>query len=323
MNRMTIPSATATSLAALAALAAALVSFSPPTKASYMLAPQYAGTFEDGAGADASFQRIANNWQGSAVLWNGATYGSGERIGTFSWGTGLWGQVDWVAVQQAAAGQTSAASGAIVQSYQGVAPVVNLGNSRFNECYGSALGTATLVPFFTPSPALGNCGDGEAGDPAQQNWTARYSGFIRITNPGEYNFGVLNDDGFFFRLIGAGGSELAIGRDYLNPPDRRIAFDDDLELSAGLYGFELGAWNRLGAGVVDLSWAVGGCSNGCTWRGIPTADLLSSNRVAEPSSLLMALAALAALMLTWKRAQLPPVSYRQSSTSPRCSHPGD
>ena len=308
MNRITNSCATPRRwLAPMVAGVAALLALLPAAQASYVLAPQYAGVFAAGTGADASLQRIANDWQGSAVLWDEATrsYGSGVPISSFSWGTGLWGQVDWTAVQQAAAGQASAASGAIVQSFQGVLPTINLGNARFNECYSAVWGAAALTPFFTPSAPLGNCGDAEAGDPAQQNWTARYSGFIRITDPGEYNFSVLNDDGFFFRLIGAAGSELDIGRDYLNPRDR-IGFADNLELSAGLYGFELGAWNRLGAGVVDLSWAPGGCSGTCNWQGIPTEDLLSLSQVPEPSTLFAVLAALGALGLTRKRSTITP-----------------
>ena len=330
MNRITIrPAATLrrwlVPLLPLLSGAATLAVLPHAAQASYVLAPQYAGTFAAGEGADASFQRIDNAWQGSAVLWDEANrrFGSGVPVGTFPWGTGLWGQVDWLAVQQAAAGQTSAASGAIVQSFDGLLPSINHGNARYNECYSATWGPAALVPFFAPSAPLGNCDNAAAGDPAQQNWTARYSGFIRITDPGDYNFSVLHDDGFFFRLIGAGGAELDIGRDYLNPRDR-LGFDDSLQLSAGLYGFELGAWNRLGAGVVDLSWAPGGCAALCDWQGVPTGNLVSAHQVSEPSTLASAFAALAALaMWTLKRPKTPAPSGRPRLRSSGCSRPGD
>lgn len=275
---------------ALAGVAASLaLTLLGSAHAAYVLAPQYAGTFAAGSGADAEFHRIQNEWLGSAVLWNEdtRTYGSGVPISTFSWGTGLWGQVDWNAVQQAAAGSTSAATGAIVQSFEGVLPGINQGNSRYNECYSASWGAAALVPFFAPAAPLGNCDNAEAGEPTQQNWTARYSGFIRITDPGEYNFSVLHDDGFFFRLIGAEGSELGIGRDFLNPRER-VGFDQNLMLNAGLYGFELGAWNRLGAGVVDLRWT-SGCADGCEWTLVPTENLLTASEVPEPPALALAL----------------------------------
>ncbi|MBL8286358.1 MAG: PEP-CTERM sorting domain-containing protein [Rubrivivax sp.] len=280
----------------LAAAALSTVALAQPAAAAYLLAPQYAGTFEAGAGANAAFYRIDDSWAGSAVLWDEANrrYGSGAPIGTFAWGTGLWGQVDWQAVQQAAAGQASAASGALVQGFEGVLPTINHANSRYLECYSATWGPATLVPLFTPAPALGNCDNGEAGAAEQQNWTARYSGFIRITDPGEYNFSVLHDDGFFFRLVGAGGAAVDIGRDFLNPRDR-VGFAENLALDAGLYGFELGAWNRLGAGVVDLRWA-SHCTTDCAWTLVPTEHLVAS-RIPEPPTLPLVLSALALLML--------------------------
>lgn len=305
-------------LRALALLAAGTtaLALTAPANAAYVLAPQYAGSFVTGEGADTAFYRISNAWARSAVLWDETNkrYGSGVPIGTFSWGTGLWGQVDWQAVQQAAAGQTSAASGALLQGFEGVLPTINNANSRYLECYSATWGPATLVPFFAPADPLGNCDNGEIGDPAQQNWTARYSGFIRITDPGEYNFSVLNDDGFFFRLIGAAGAELDIGRDFLNPRER-IGFQQNLMLDAGLYGFELGAWNRMGAGVVDLRWTVG-CQQDCNWTLVPTENLVSASRVPEPPALALVLAAL--LMLGLVHAQ----SRAARRRPPRCSRPG-
>jgi hypothetical protein len=286
-----------------------------PACAAYVLAPQYAGSFAAGVGADAEFHRISNSWQGSTVLWDESNrrFGAGQPIGGFSWGSGLWGQVDWAAVQQAAAGQASAASGALVQGFEGILPTINHANSRYTECYTATWGPAALVPFFAPAPPLGNCDNAELGAAEQQNWTARYSGFIRITEPGEYNFSVLHDDGFFFRLIGAAGAELGIGRDFLNPRDR-LGFDQNLRLSEGLYGFELGAWNRLGAGVVDLRWTTA-CSAGCDWSLVPTTNLVSGGQVPEPGTLALLVAALLPwLALAARRWPRP--------RPPRCSPPG-
>jgi len=287
-----------------------------PALSAYVLAPQYAGTFASGIGADAAFHRIQNDWRGSAVLWDedNLRFGSGAPVGSFTWGTGLWGQVDWLAVQQAAAGETTAASGALLQSFEGVLPSINHANSRYGECYTASWGPAALVPFFAPAPPVGNCDNAEAGDPSQQNWTARYSGFIRITDPGEYNFSVLHDDGFFFRLIGAGGAEQSIGRDLLNPRDR-VGFDQNLVLGEGLYGFELGAWNRLGAGVVDLRWTAG-CSERCDWTLLPGENLLSAAQVPEPPPAALVLTAI--LGLGWVRRRRSSPSWRNTG----CSRPG-
>ena len=307
-----------TTLACGAAALAASVCLVPPATAAYVLAPQYVGTFAAGEGADAELHRIANDWQGSAVLWDEANrrFGSGVPIGTFPWGTGLWGLVDWRAVQLAAAGQPSAASGALQQSFDGVLPTINHANSRYTECYSATWGPAALVPFFAPAAPLGNCDNAEAGDPSQQNWTARYSGFIRITDPGEYNFSVLHDDGFFFRLIGAGGAELDIGRDYLNPRDR-VGFDQNLLLGEGLYGFELGAWNRLGAGVVDLRWTTA-CTAGCSWNVVPTEHLLTGNQVSEPPAAALVLLAFLVWFGRLRAAPRPQLPRRL----PRCLRAG-
>lgn len=296
-NRLAAPVRRTFAATLLTAGAALMALPTPAAHAAYVLAPQIPGAFASGAGADAQFVRISNDWRGSTMPWDpindrlGTGSSTDVPIGSFDWGTGLWGQVDWAAIQQAAAGEASAATGAVVQTFSAVLGTIGHGNSRYNECYSGTWGPAALVPMFTAAPPLGNCNNAEAADPAQQNWTARYSGFIRITDPGEYNFSVLHDDGFFFRLTGADGAQLGIGRDFLNPRDR-LGFDQNLQLATGLYGFELGAWNRLGAGVVDLRWTAACTAADCDWTLVPGENLVAANRVSEPSTVALLLAAL-------------------------------
>lgn len=300
----------------LLAAAAAFLALAQPAAAAYVFAPQYAGGFAAGAGVDAEFYRIRNDWRGSTVVWKDP-----NPIGTYGYGTGLWGEADWRAVQQAAVGQPGTlADTDIVQRFAGLQTTINHGNSIYNQCYSSTWGEAALVPFFLPVAFAGRC-DPDAGDPSQQNWTARYSGFIRISEPGVYNFSVLHDDGFFLRLVGAdergADTELVIGRNFLNPRDR-IGFGENLSLDEGLYGFELGAWNRLGAGIVDLRWSRGCASAAvvdCAWELLPTANLLSASQVPEPPAAALVLLALLACGLANPR-RLP--RWRRS----RCSHPG-
>jgi hypothetical protein len=208
----------------------------------------------------------------------------------------LWGRADFDRVQAAAQGQGDPGSPKIEQQHRGVVSTINYGNSRYNECHAGTWGQAELLPFFAPVAPMGTCNDPELGDAEQQNWTAFFSGFIRITDPGLYNFSVLFDDGYFFKLIGAGGLTLEIEEDFLNPRDRE-GFADDLQLSTGLYAFELGAWNRLGAGVVDLRWSRGGDEP--EWNLVPIENLLPGSSVAEPAvPLLLALAGLASWLAT-------------------------
>jgi hypothetical protein len=238
-------------------------------------APLYGGDVVTAPGADAEFRRIANDWQGSQIVWKDP-----DPIGTYAWGTGLWGQADW---QRVMAGEVPA-----VQQWSGAVDQINFGNARYNECYAGTWGLASLSPFFSNTVTGADCSDAEAGAPSQQNWVTHFSGLIRITDPGAYNFSVLYDDGFFFRLVGADGQALDIGQDFLNPRQRE-GFDDDLLLTAGLYGFELGSWNRLGAGVVDLRWS----REGGQWELVPVDNLARlAQAVPEPPALALLAAAL-------------------------------
>jgi len=251
-------------------------------QAAIALAPLYAGSFEAGRGADATFVQIDGSWHGSTVLWDeqSKTYGSGAAIGSFGWGTGLWGMADWTATQAAAHG---AGGPPIVRSWSGIVDTINFGNAPYNTDYEAKWGAAALVPLFTAATAAD----------AQENWTSAFSGYIRVTEAGSYNFSVLNDDGFFLRLTGAQGATQEIFRDFLNPRERN-GFGEDLALSAGLYAFELGSWNRLQAGVVDLRWNRGGSDD---WDLVPVTSLMSASQVPEPAPLALLAAALAAAWL--------------------------
>lgn len=252
------------------------------------LAPLHAGNFGAGTGADATFVQIDPNWQGSTVLWNEATrtYGNGQAIGSYGWGTGIWGRADWDRVQATAAGQGGAGAPGILERWDGKVSTINYGNRCYNAEYEAAWGMAQHLPVA----------DGGACGSDGGNWTAHFNGFIRITEAGLYNFSVLYDDGFFFRLVGADGSSLEISQDYLNPRDRE-GFVDDLQLGIGLYAFELGSWNRLEAGVVDLRWSRGDE----TWTLVPTENLLPDSAVDEPATLALGLLALGAALAARRR----------------------
>lgn len=280
----------------------------PPTAgAAVALSPLVAGLFQAGSGLDARFAQIDSGWKGSTVLWDEAstTYGSGVAIGTLGWGTGLWGRADWQALQDAAwaTGEPPSGAPAPTRTWAGLVGQVNFGNAVYNALSSATWGPAALVPFFE--------GDAPPADPAsltdegwiahyqgvQENWTAHFTGLLRVTRPGAYDLSVLNDDGFFLRLIG-GSQTLETGRDFLNPRDRN-GFADSLWLDAGLYGLELGMWNRLEAGVVDLRWSLDG---GQSWELVPTANLLPSINVARPvpapATLALALLALGVVSLS-------------------------
>lgn len=266
------------------AVAAAAVTFAGGAQALY-LAPYLPGSSSSGQGADAHFVKIDDNWHGSTVLWNEATqtYGQGQPIGSYQWGTGLWGIPDW---QAAIGGQIPA-----VQSWSGTAAQINYGNDLYNTLYSQEWGPASSLPIS-----------------GQTNWAALFQGYIRITHADWYNFSVLSDDGFFFNLFGANGAQASMSRDYLNPRDRH-AFGSLLQLDPGLYRFELGAYNRLEAGVVDLRWQYAR-NDDVTWYLVPTEHLLglglpptevSVSDVPEPASALLALLGIGGLACIRRR----------------------
>lgn len=243
------------------------------------LAPMHAGQFQAGKGVDATFLKVDDNWNKSTVLWDQTTktYGSGSAIGGYSWGTGLWGLADWKTAHRAPT------AGMITDRWSGRVDRISWGDADYNREHGRKWGTVDVAPLF-----------GATG--SQDNWTSHFAGYIRISEAGLYNFSVLHDDGFFFNLYGADGDTQAISNDFLNPRER-IGFGNDLLLDAGLYKFELGAYERLLAGVVELSWM----RDGGAWSVVPTEHLVAS--VPTPGTAALLGAALLALAATRSRRQ--------------------
>lgn len=228
----------------------------------------------------ASFVQIASNWKGSTVLWDepNKTYGSGKPIGDFDWGDGIWGMADWATVWDVANGTGSTADGApriILKELDRKVESINFGNAAYNAAHSNIWGPAKLLPIFS----------GTVGE-YQDNWITYFTGEIKITQAGRYDFSVLNDDGFFLRLIGK-DSFVETSRDFLNPRDRS-GFADDLLLTPGLYEFELGMWNRLEAGVVDFRWSSDG---GVTWDLVKSNEVPQARPISAPSTLSIALLA--------------------------------
>lgn len=251
-----------------------------------VLAPTLAGHYQAGTGVDAQFLKVRDNWRGSTVRYDALTDqlsndpGVGQRVGLFPNGSGLWGLADWRTAYQ------NPNAPMVKDAWSGRVEQIAFGDATYNSVHGGSWGQVPLAPLFGA--------DDKAK--AQNNWAARFNGYIRITEAGLYNFGVLHDDGFFFDLRGAAGQQAYLENDFLNPPNR-MAFASGLMLDAGLYAFELGAYEHLEAGVVELSWS----RNGDDWSRLPSDHLVAigdAKAVPEPASWLLLAGVLPALAAT-------------------------
>lgn len=223
-----------------------------------VLSPQIAGTFLDGDGANSAWVQVNDDWRGAL---------NGDE----SWGTGIWGLADQAAVMSLPDGDA-----AVARALTARVAEINFADQRFIDAWSPTWGDPLLAPLF----------DGSADEP-QDNWASRFWGYIAVTTPGYYNFGVLYDDGFRFELFGAEGASASIEIDGLNPHDR-LGFSEDLLLTSGLYGFQLDAYERLEAGAVQLAWYAPGAND---WAVVPQAHLFAS-AVPEPDASVLMLAGL-------------------------------
>lgn len=249
-------------LVAFICTATSLLATTRTAAAAMALSPLIGGTFLNGTGANSQWVQVRNDWRGTIY---------GQNPAFDAWNTGIWGLAD--AMLALDPGNTD-----VVARYQGLAGPIAFADQRYLDDWGSTWGAQALAPILDPTSGA-----------YQDNWAVRVTGYISITDPGLYNFGVLYDDGFSFSLFGADGA-LSLLMDGLNPRNR-LGFASDLDLLPGLYGFTLTAWERLEAGVVSLDWL----RPGGEWQHIPASHLFGAVPVPLPGSALLALPGLALL----------------------------
>ncbi|GAB4511083.1 MAG: hypothetical protein Tsb0026_13720 [Sulfuricaulis sp.] len=200
------------------------------TAAPIPITPIVSGVFTNGDGVNSHWVQVQNDWEGPS---------------TFSQD---FGGIATLEDANVALGLSSGDAG-FLRSTSGVMSNINAGNDLYNQLYAGTWGAAGMPPLFN------------TGDPNQENYAGHMWGYIAVPTAGEYNFGVLYDDGFAFTIWGANNTSLSMDSNDLSPR-QRLGFDTNLAMEAGLYRFDLVGYNRLEAGVLNLGW----------WYGPTTTD---------------------------------------------------
>lgn len=233
--------------------ACALIALAAPAHAAIVLDPYLAGPAATGDGLSATWSQIADDHRFSAQPWGGAP------IGSYEWGSGVWGVRDVATVQAMQPGIDDA----LVARYTGVS-AVNFANDLYNATVSSGSYGTWAQDYLRPlAPIVGLTGQ-------QTNYVASFSGYLHVAQAGLYDLGMLVDDGFSLVLGGSAGS-VAIGKEtHAGSPNGREhvtlgdATGDLLELGVGYYEIAIEYYNRLEAGVIDLTWwssSLGGWSS--------------------------------------------------------------
>ena len=229
------------------------------------LTPILPGIFSNGNGVNSDWVQVNRNWKGLSYYDASSPYYTTNGINELR---------DQGAVMAMDRGALGVDQG-LYSTWTGTVANINFADQVFNNVWGGVWGNRPLAPVFT--------------DDYQDNFAAHFSGYLAIPVAGEYNLGVLFDDGFRFELLGYGGASVTLSKDGLNPPWDITSFADPLLLNAGLYAFSLDSYEHWEAGAISLLWK----TNNADWSVVPDDSFFT--HVPEPATWGMLLIGLVAM----------------------------
>lgn len=219
-----------------------------------MLNPLANGPFVAGGGLTAEWVQIRNDYQFSEYQWHEPGESAPRDISSFGWGTGIWATGDLAHVRGLGGDDP-----AVVARSNGMSGV-NFANDEYNAGVTNGSFSDADAPwphdYLRPvAPVVNVLGQ-------QTNYAAFLNGFLYVPIAGLYDFGVFADDGFVFSLFGADGQSLGMeyetlagsvkGRDFFTYSGANG--NQHVRLQTGYYGIGIEYFNRLEAGVFELSW---------------------------------------------------------------------
>jgi len=252
-----------------------------------MLDPYVTVAPGSGDGLNVDWVQVADDWHFSSYVYEG------ETIGSTAWGSGFWAVGDIATAFGLADGDPN-----LVGRSSAVSSTLSYANTIYNDLWGTGSGWDKDY-LRTVAPVVADSGQ-------QTNYAASITGYIYISQPGLYDFGLFVDDAFSLALIGAGGTLGVTRETFIGSSGRDFytlsgATGGSVELGVGFYGVQLDYFNRLEAGVLELGWWQPGDE---TWHAIDGSLLYSalpSSPVPEPSALLLVLLGGGALAATRRR----------------------
>lgn len=248
-----------------------------------------------GTGLAGNWFKVDDDSRFSTLPYTDASGQSGP-IASFAWGSGFWSMQD---VHNAADGRF----GNVLARASSVS-AVSFANPLYNQLAADgSYGSWSMDHVRALAPILDAPG---CPQPAActQNHAALFSGYLYIAQAGSFGLGVFADDAFALTLRGTDGTLSLTHDSVVGSSGRDFLSLDGLLLDAGYYALELGYFNRLDAGVLDLLWK----PEGSDWRSIDSTALFADlpQQVPEPGTMpLSVLALLVVGLMMLRRMQRP------------------